>query len=464
MGHGHMGERRDAQAPLKFSEGCADAGMGGRLQGRRRLRMKENSSDPLIDVSQLKLGMFIHLDLGWMSHPFPLSSFKLSSDDQLMVLRRLGLKQVRWSPGRSDVPMPDEPARPPVPAGAAVADEGAEDAERAQHRRALAAQREALLLCEKQYGEAAAAFKDILDQVVREPLQSRDQSVALASALLDKMLIEGDLNIRLLNEGAGDRGTAHALNVSIISMLLGRAFGLGRDELMDMGVGALMHDIGKLEIQPRLRNRDDSFTVAENQAYQSHVVKGVALAKQMNVAPGPLLVIAQHHENADGSGFPQRINVDKMSPAARIVALVNRFDGLCNPLLVSKSMTPHEALSLMFAQGRNRFDATMLNAFIRMMGVYPPGSAVQLTDDRYALVVGVNSSRPLKPRVMVHDPKVPKDEALIVNLEEHPDLGIRRSLKPSMLPRAALDYLSPRARVAYFFESAVTVPLGELSA
>jgi hypothetical protein len=75
-----------------------------------------------------------------------------------------------------------------------------------------------------------------------------------------------------------------------------------------------------------------------------------------------------------------------------------------------------------------------------------------LTDDRYALVVAVNSSRPLKPRVMVHDPKVPREEALVLNLEEQPDLGIRRSIKAQQLPRAAMDYLSPRTRIAYFFE------------
>nr|WP_249937135.1 HD-GYP domain-containing protein [Roseateles sp. DAIF2] len=409
--------------------------------------------------------MFIHLDLGWMSHPFPLSSFKLSSEDQLLVLRRLGLKQVRWSPGRSDLqldaaPLPGAPAAEVIEVPTALTPE---QLAREAHKRALAAQREALALCERQYGEAASAFRELMDLLPREPVNSRDQSIALTSALLDKMLIEGDLNIRLLNEGAGDRSTAHALNVSIISLLLGRAFGLGRDEMMDLGVGALLHDIGKTELPARVRNRDDSFTMAETQLYQQHVQKGVALAQGMGLAPGPLLVIAQHHENADGSGFPQRINVDRMSAASRIVALVNRFDGLCNPLLASKAMTPHEALSLMFAQGRNRFDATMLNAFIRMMGVYPPGSAVQLTDDRYALVVAVNSSRPLKPKVMVHDTKVPRDEALILNLEEHPDLGIRRSLKPNLLPRASLDYLSPRTRVAYFFESAAA-PLGEMAA
>jgi putative nucleotidyltransferase with HDIG domain len=429
--------------------------------------MKDRSSDPLIDVSQLKVGMFIHLDLGWMSHPFPLSSFKLSSEDQLLILRRLGLTQVRWSPGKSDLRLDatQMPATLPEPAAAGLAEAAsAEDLAREAHRQALAAQREALLLCERQYAEAAAAFREVMELVPTEPRDARNQSMALTSALLDKMLVEGDLNIRLLNEGVGDRGTAHALNVSIISLLLGRAFGMGRDEMMDLGVGALLHDVGKIELLARLRNRDDSFSAAETQVYQSHVAKGVALAQGMGLSPGPLLIIAQHHENADGSGFPQRINMDRMSAGARIVALVNRFDGLCNPLLASKAMTPHEALSLMFAQGRNRFDSTMLNAFIRMMGVYPPGSTVQLTDDRFALVVAVNSSRPLKPRVMVHDPKVPREEALVLNLEEQPDLGIRRSLKPQQLPRASLDYLSPRSRVAYFFEPVANTAAGELAA
>ncbi|WP_310389738.1 HD-GYP domain-containing protein [Roseateles sp.] len=426
--------------------------------------MKDISADPLIDVSQLKVGMFIHLDLGWMAHPFPLSSFKLASEEQLLILRRLGLSQVRWSPGKSELQMDATPLPLPTVAAFDLSAVSSEELARESHRRALAAERAALQLCERQHSEAAAAFRAVMELVPKDPRSGREQSTALAAALLDKMLIEGDLNIRLLNEGAGDRSTAHALNVSIISLLLGRAFGLNRDEMLDLGVGALLHDVGKLAVVARLRHREDGFTGPEVQMYQQHVAKGVAIAQGMGLSPGPLLIIAQHHENADGSGFPQRINMDKMSAGARIVALVNRFDGLCNPLLASKAMTPHEALSLMFAQGRNRFDATMLNAFIRMMGVYPPGSAVQLTDDRYALVVSVNSSRPLKPRVMVHDPKVPREEALVLSLEAQPDLGIRRSIKAQQLPRAAMDYLSPRARVAYFFEPVGAGMASELAA
>ena len=71
-----------------------------------------------------------------------------------------------------------------------------------------------------------------------------------------------------------------------------------------------------------------------------------------------------------------------------------------------------------------------------------------------ARIASVNSARPLKPRVVVHDPKVPRDEALILDLEGEVTLGIRRSLKPQQLPKASLDYLSPRQRICYFFERA----------
>ena len=77
---------------------------------------------------------------------------------------------------------------------------------------------------------------------------------------------------------------------------------------------------------------------------------------------------------------------------------------------------------------------------------------MQLTDDRYALVVSVNSSRPLKPRVLVHESGVPRDEALLLDLEHAEGLGIRRSLRPQQLPATTLAYLAPRPRVAYFFE------------
>jgi len=414
-----------------------------------------------IAVQDLRVGMYVHLDLGWMAHPFPLSSFRIVSADQIGTIRGLGLKQLRWVPEKSDLAdSADADAGPDAVAlqggdAAAVQDqETLEQAAARLRRQQLAEQRAGTLQCERQYGEAGRAWREASDAVLAQPVRARENTEALTGALLDKMLADGEMCIRLLSNGAGDRATAHALNVAVISLLMGRAFGMARDEMTDLGVGALMHDIGKLDVADRLRHLDDCFTTAELNAYREHVSAGVTQGRRMGLTPGALLVLAQHHEQADGSGFPLKLAADRLSTASRIVSLVNRYDNLCNPPQIARALTPHEALSMLFAQSRTKFDATVLNAFIRMMGVYPAGSVVQLTDDRYAMVTSVNSSRPLKPRVLVHDPKVAREDALFLNLESTPDIGIRRSLAPNKLPRDALDALSPRPRVTYFFEAA----------
>ncbi len=452
--------------------------------------MKAADTANQIDVHALRVGMFVHLDVGWMSHPFPLSSFKITSMQQVATIRALGLKRVRWNPLQSDPEQVDDVAggQPVVgaaadvpadgadadgagaeiaaPADAAAPSEAAADlggpdapaAEPAGSRlprvRELERQRAALRLCERQFGEAARACKQTTDLVLVKPQEARAQAELLTRSLLDKMLGEHEVCIRLLTEAAGEKGSMHALNVMLVSLLMGRSFGFAEADLLDLGVGAMLHDMGKLEMPFRLRHPDDSFTAGEHRDYEEHVAHGLALARRMGLSAGATLVVAQHHEHADGSGFPLKLGADRMTMAARIVSIVNRYDNLCNPLFLAKALTPHESLSLLFAQGKSKYDTSILGAFIRMMGVYPPGSTVQLTDDRHAMVVAVNSSRPLKPRVLVHEPGIPRDEALVLDLESADGLGIRRSVKPAQLPREAFDYLAPRQRVAYFFEAA----------
>ena len=438
------------------------------------------TSRELVEVEDLRVGMFIHLDMSWMSHPFPLGSFKIANAEQIATIRSLGVERVRWSPTQSDEQITttgwgratdfdrlgpaganaaaasaavEEPVPVPAPERETAVTESPEALARSQHRRALADQRAAQQLCERQFNEAARDCKQLTELVPGRPKEARQQAETLAKALVDKMLIDGDLCIRLLSEAAGDKASAHALNVTVIALLMGRSLGLGESDLMDLGVGAMLHDIGKLDLPDRVRHRDDQFSGAEVRFYEEHVAHGVGHARKMGLSPGATLVIAQHHEHADGSGFPLKLNTDRMTAGSRIVSLVNRYDNLCNPHLAAKALTPHESLSLLFAQGKSKFDTAILGAFIRMMGVYPAGSTVQLTDDRYAMVVGVNSSRPLKPRVLVHEAKVPREEALIIDLETTQGVGIRRSIKPMQLPVASLEYLAPRPRVAYFFEA-----------
>jgi putative nucleotidyltransferase with HDIG domain len=438
--------------------------------------------------------MFVHLDGGWMSHPFPLSNFRITSPSQLATIRSLGLRRVRWSPEQSELEA-DPGAEAPVDAATALRDPvsaavaavhdddsgpGADAVDTVPHMplahapagdavvvartrspdagaRLLARQREARRRCQQQYAEAACACRGTFEFLPARPEEARAQAEKLSGALLDKMIGTEDLCIRVLTEGAGDKASMHALNVAIVSLLMGRCFGFDAAEMLDVGVGAMLHDMGKIELPVRLRHRDDSFSANELRVYREHVERGVALARRMGLTAGATAVIAQHHEHADGSGFPGALNSDRMTMAARIVALVDRYDNLCNPHVPSRALTPHESLSLLFAQGRSKYDTSILGAFIKMMGVYPPGSLVQLTDDRYAFVVATNSSRPLKPNVLVYDAGVPRAQALVLDLESVSGLGIRRSVRAQQLPPPVADYLATGTRVSYFFEPAGAV-------
>lgn len=421
----------------------------------------------VIAVEELRVGMFIQLEGGWLSHPFPLSSFKLSTPDQIETVRKLGLRQVAWVREKSDLepaavvaPQVAALAATPDPAGAAptaVATSAlqASDPPTADSRnQPLLAQRESSQRCERQHQEAQSELRRLMVTVSAQPEQAGRACVALTQAMLDKMLEKDDVGIRLVEPGT-DREAAHAMNVGVISLLIARAMEVSESELLDIGVGALLHDAGKSDLQPRYRQAAPGASNAEVLAYRDHVAHGVRLGQRMGLPPGALLALAQHHEHADGSGFPQRLIGDQISLAARVVSIVDRYDTLVNPIDAASGLTPHEAVAMLFAQFRHRFDATVLNAFIRMIGVYPAGSLVQLTDDRYALVMGSNSSRPLKPRVWVYEPSVPRADALLLDLEQQSDLGIRRSLSALRVPAEVLQYLDPRPRVSYFFE-----PLG----
>lgn len=441
-----------------------------------------------IAIDELQVGMHVHLDGGWLSHPFPRSSFRIGSSEQIAIIRGLGLHQVRWVPEKSDLAAPQQPTDegstlPSPESGAAATDTASQTvtsadaqvaeattphdpgpapvlaaARAAAQAAAVAAQRAALQRCQHQQGQALNASRSTLEAVAQRPAQARAGAAALAQDLLQQMRVEGDMCIRLLPESGNDRMAAHALNVTVISMLVGRSFGLDDAAMCSLGIGALLHDIGKLDLPERVRHHDDRFSPAEIAAWREHVAMGLGLGRRLGLSAEVLTVLAQHHEHADGSGFPLHIGGAAMSPLARIVAVVDTYDSLCNPGTTACALTPHEAVQTLYAQGRHRFDAAVLGAFIRMIGVYPAGSLVQLTDDRHALVVAVNSTRPLKPRVLVHDPRVPRHEALVLDLQREQGLGIRRSLPPARVPAAALQYLDPRPRVAYYFEPLAADP------
>ncbi|HPP46875.1 MAG TPA: HD-GYP domain-containing protein, partial [Accumulibacter sp.] len=140
------------------------------------------------------------------------------------------------------------------------------------------------------------------------------------------------------------------------------------------------------------------------------------------------------------------------SAEVSLLALTNAYDNLCNPPIIANALTPNEALSLMFAKQRSKYDVAILGRFVRILGVYPPGTVVLLSNEGIGMVLSINAAQPLRPVVIIYDAHIPKSEAMIVNLEQDREVNIVKALRPSQLPRPVYEYLSPRQRITYSFD------------
>lgn len=442
------------------------------------------SAPLLVDVDRLRPGMFIQLDLGWMEHPFPRSRFRLADDQQIAALRELGLRKVKVRSDLSDPRAFDAPGDLPAdgPADALARQQMSRAAQSAEptaaavaaveHAQAalslalrpaadpavvarqarLRAQRDSLARSERLHAQASRAWQGITRDVLQQPTLARDTATSLAAAMVTQLCEDDSTTIRMLSEAAGTASSQHAINVTVLSLMLARSLGLDEAQLHSVALGALLHDIGKLLLPDHLRHLDSEHSNLAGREQREHVSQGLRLGMSMELDAATLQVIGQHHELRDGSGLPQGLRGDEIARPARIVTLVNLYDRLCNPRHKGVPLrTPHEAQALLYAQRRNQVDTEVLTAFVKLLGVYPPGSVVQLSDERMAMVVSVHPMHPLRPSVLVYDPRVAPDDALLLHLVQETDLSVRRSLHPQHLPRAMLDYLSPRERVSYYF-------------
>ncbi|HOI50875.1 HD-GYP domain-containing protein [Azonexus caeni] len=406
-----------------------------------------------VPVDRLQPGVFISITgVGWLDHPFLLNRFRLTSHDQIKVLRSLGLKEIEWDPARSTAqPLPEQKALPPEEdfSAAVMASMIHDKRERTERVRA---QREGLARCERLYEQEANGVHDILRDLGSRPAESYGKAKNTVGRMVGSLIGSQSVAIHLVNMKVKEPGMAqHAMNVAVLSLLLGRALGLEEEEMRWLGLGAMFHDIGKLEVPARVL-RNSQRTHAEEQFYQAHVGYGI---KHVSVIPelpvGVRNAIACHHERWDGSGFPNRLQAGRIPRLARIVAIANRYDNLCNPFDLSTARTPGEAVAHMFKREGSHYDPELLQLFVKSVGVYPPGCFVALNDGSVGLVVETNSSDLLHPLVMLHDPGVPRSEALLVDLREA-DVKIDSVLNPAKLPVEVVEYLAPRGRVDYYIE------------
>jgi putative nucleotidyltransferase with HDIG domain len=413
------------------------------------------SDSPRISIDQLRIGLYVFLDLSWFQHPFAFSHFKIKSDDQIRTIRGLGLKSVRYDPALSDSDAPassaageSPPSNEPDPFILQAL-----EAKRAMMER-IRIQREAAARIENAFVNTAKTVREVEKNLFTQPAETVHQATQLVKQIADSILCAPELAIHVMGDRlGGEELYFHSLNVTMLSLMVARDLRLPAEAIAPLGMGALFHDIGRKEIPNRILMKLEPLTQAERHLYEMHCQYGVEMGQRLGFAPPILAIIREHHELFDGSGYPQKLKGESIGLLSRIVALANHYDELCNPANIANALTPHEALSLMFAKLRNKFDPKLLQVFIRCLGVYPPGTIVQLSNGVIGMIATVNTQKPMKPMIVIYDEGIPKDEAIMVDLERETDLNIAKAIRPAQVPTEIYNYLSPRKRVSYYFDA-----------
>lgn len=409
-----------------------------------------------IHVDHLQPGIFISLsDIGWLKHPFVLSDFCISSEKQIQTLREMGLREISWDPERST-------AQPLSDSAVAVLEEedfggsalaGMLDEKRSRSER-VRVLRDQFARREREYEKDMVAAGEILKTVAGRPLEAHAQARALVGRLVSSLIGAQSEVIHLVNSKAKDGGlAAHSVNVMMLSLLLGKAVGLSEDEMKWLGMGALLHDVGKNEVPSRILLSSNR-TRPEEDFYRAHIGYGIKAVAGIRDLETPVRnIIACHHECWDGSGYPNHLVAEKIPKLARLVALANRYDNLCNPFDIKQARTPSGTIAQLFKSEAGSFQAELLKAFVKTLGVYPPGSFVALSNGAVGLVIESNSADILHPLLMLHDPEVPRSEAIMLDLRGT-DIAVTSALNPATLPLAVVEYLAPRGRVDYYIQGA----------
>lgn len=347
-----------------------------------------------IKVDKLCTGLYVtELDRPWAGTPFLFQGFLIESDEDLAQLKSV-CQFVIVDEAQSRIPSADlaEPDETAKPATDSSAPSGVELAIRGSARMTAAgaaAQVNLRGLSAASADSGALAKKIAACQVVA-------QKLVRESANSSRMLQQANLR------ASEDRETRHALNTAVLAVAFGHHLGHAESQLQSLGIAALLHDIGKIDVPAHILKKSGGLTPEEFQLVKQHPAKGFDLLQAAGGLPTEILeVVRCHHERLDGSGYPYGLKDDAVPAHALIIALADTYETLTTPNPYALPLTPVEALQRMRNTGTAGFGQDLLQQFVRFLGIYPVGSLVKLNNNEIAVVFASEARQRLRPIIVV---------------------------------------------------------------
>ncbi|MEW8625628.1 MAG: HD-GYP domain-containing protein [Candidatus Thiodiazotropha sp.] len=354
-----------------------------------------------VRIDELRIGMYVHrLEASWVDHPFLRNQFKINQISDIKKIRKSGIKTVfiDTEKGLDIEKQPAvEPSAPPVQA------EPVED--RTQNSTKLQSSlQEEMVKANQVRQEAGRVITDIMADARLGKRIETERVTPVVEEMLASIFRNQDAFLGLTRIRQMDQYTfEHSVSVSALMIAFAKKLQLDQATIWELGVGGILHDIGKLQVPEKILNKPGRLTDQEFEVMRGHVGFGYKLIDEAETIPRRARqVILQHHERLNGSGYPGRLSGEEISLYGKMAAIVDVYDAITSDRVYHKGKLPSVVLrQLVEWSGEGAFDAELVQRFIQCVGIYPVGSLVALESQRLAVVVASPQKALLNPVLKV---------------------------------------------------------------
>jgi len=391
-----------------------------------------------IDVIDLRPGMYIsELDRPWLETPFLFQGFELQTSQEMELIKQ-HCKYVYIDVEKgADVLPSRNPGEYESRMRAIQAEEERIDRTVRQLADSPATPRSRPAYVDQvpleqeivRAREVETDAREVMHEVIQSVQKGKDFSIARATkavtSMVESILRNPDAMVCLTYLRNINEYTAlHSIRTCILGIAFGRHLVFTKDELIALGLGFLMHDVGMVKIPREILTKPAGLDTQEFEIMKRHVGWGVAiLNKSGGIPPLAMQVVQQHHERRDGTGYPVHLKGDAISQAGLIGSIVDVYDAVTSDRSYSGGLSAEDALKRMYEWREKDFHPQLVEEFIRCMGIFPIGSLVELSTGSIGVVITINRARRLKPKValVLTANKTPYEHKVITDLMEHTD-------------------------------------------
>lgn len=378
-----------------------------------------------IPVTQLRVGMYIHdLNCSWIRHSFLFHRFSVKDEGTLRKILDSGIAEIfiDTNKGLDVEPPPPPPPPPSVPEAATStppSESPGEEKEPPQSEEPTQPEAPAILRAFKTqpmapltsemgrareiHNQAVTVVRGILHDVRLGKQVEMERVEPVVEAITESIFRNADALISLSRIKQKDDYTfLHCVSVCALLVAFARNLQLEQPEIQQLGIGGLIHDIGKMLVPDEILNKPGRLTPEEFEIMKSHVARGHEVLIQSPNFPDPsVMVMAQHHERFDGTGYPARLSQSQISQYGQMAAIVDVYDAITSNRVYHTAMLPNDALKKLMEWSQTQFNPELVELFIKTIGIYPVGSLIRLESGYLAVVVEQRLDDLLHPKVRV---------------------------------------------------------------